>query len=132
MDWGNSVMAMELYKFIIDETKHITNKVYPEQAPKNAQFPYVVFNFPTENMFEHYQDHIYLEIDIWSKSRQGVDAFYEATELTDEIDKVFKYKRHLDENYLLIFQRINKLAIPDEDSDIRHRQLRYLIKKHYQ
>lgn len=119
---------INLYQFVIDDITSVTSRVYPERADSDALFPYVVIKFPTINELDHNQDQVILEIDVWHKIGDGNDILIEIENLTDAIDKLFKGRRNLDENYLLMFQRLNRLSIPDEDSSIKRRQLRYAIK----
>lgn len=119
---------LNIVKYLIKELKNITPRVYNEKATKEAIFPYVVVNFATSNIIEKDREDIILEINIWDYMKDSYDAFVAVEELTNRIDKFLKGNRHIDDNQLLIFQKINRLSIPDTDENIRRRQLRYVVK----
>lgn len=110
---------------------HVHNRVYFERAPEKdpvtgqpPSFPYAVFKIPNSVDLETDRQDFVLEIDIWDN--QTDTARLET--LTSSIDKKLHKLRYLDSNQLLIFQRTNRLMIPDPDVKIKRRQLRYIIK----
>lgn len=96
--------------------------VYFEEAPSSAVYPYAVFKLPNSLEIESDRQDFILEIDVWDDSADTTRL----EQLTDALDKQLYKLRHLDTNYCLLFQRTNRLMLPDPD--LKRRQLRYLIK----
>lgn len=119
---------LDIMKFLTTELKKLTPRVFNENAPTNSIFPYVVFKIVTSNIVEKDREDVIIEIDIWDIKKDGYDAIVSVETLTDKIDKFLKKNRHNGENSVLIFQKINRLSLPDEDTNIKRRQLRYVVK----
>lgn len=118
------------YKFVTDTIMTVTNDVYPEKAANKAKYPYVVYRFSSDYEIERNARGIFLEIDIWDSKKSNYDELTAIENLTDQIEKLFDYKRYLDDNHLLIFSKLGRSPIPDEDDNIIRRQLRFLIKSY--
>lgn len=119
---------LNIVKYLIKELKKFSPRTYNMRATKDAIFPYVVVNLRTSTISEKNREDVILEVDIWDYARDSYDAFVTVEELTNRIDKFLKDNRHIDNNQLLIFQKINRLTLPDEDENIERRQLRYVVK----
>lgn len=119
---------LNIMKFLTRELKNLTPRVFNENATPNAIFPYVVFNIRTSSVVERDREDVIIEIDIWDYQKDGYDAIVNVELLTNKIDKYLKSVRHIEDDSLLIFEKINRLSLPDEDSNIKRRQLRYLVK----
>jgi len=115
-------------KYLTAEFKKLHPRVFNEHATANAIFPYVVFKFTSSTNLVSDREDIILEIDIWDTQKDGYDATLNVELLTDKIDKFLKKNRHIDDNQFLMFQKINRLNLPDEDTNVRRRQLRYVVK----
>ncbi len=112
---------IELGKFIDQELKKVHDRVYHEQAPQGAELPFVVYTFPnsTEN-FE--REDFVLEINIWGMAPGTLDI----EQLTDDLDKHLHRLHHYENGKLQVsIYRVNRIAVPDPNRDIRRRQLRY-------
>lgn len=114
--------------YLTKELKKLSPRVYNEVANQNAIFPYVVFNIVTSSITEKNREDVIIEIDIWDYVKDGYDAVLNVELLTNKIDKFLKNNRHNDEESVFIFQKINRLSLPDEDKNIKRRQLRYVVK----
>lgn len=121
---------IEKYKFVTNLLKAVTPNVYPESAYDKTTFPYVVYNFPSSSPLEKHKDGIIFEVDIWDYDKEGYDVISEIEILTSQIDDVFKDCRHSMDGNFLLFQKIGRFPIPDEEKRIKRRQLRYLIKSY--
>lgn len=119
---------LSIMKYLTTELKKLSPRVYNEYATSNAIFPYVVFNIRTSNILETNREDVILEIDIWDIQKDGYDAIVNVELLTDKIDKFLKDNRHNDENQVLIFSKIGRLSLPDENTNIKRRQLRYVVR----
>lgn len=121
---------LNIMKFLTKELKKINPKVYNERALSTTLFPYVVFKIRNSSLLENDREDVIVEVDIWDIQKDGYDAIVNIELLTDKIDKFLKNVRHNDENQVLIFSRIGRLNLLDEDSNIKRRQLRYLVKSY--
>lgn len=119
---------LDIMKFLTQELKKISPRVFNGNATKDAVFPYVVFKIPTSNIMEKNREDVIIEIDVWDIQKDGYDATINVEVLTSEIDNFLKNARFNGDNAVLIFQKMNRLSLPDEDENIKHRQLRYLVK----
>jgi hypothetical protein len=113
---------IKIRKILLDYLKSVHSRVYYEVAPETATLPYVVFDLPNSVNFEADRQDFTLEIDVWdnNKDTTGIET------LTTNIDKVLHKLRHLDNDYLLIIERNNRLNI--SDPDLKRRMLRYTVK----
>lgn len=123
-------MMVDKYEYVTEQLKKSCSRVSFKRAKDNDTFPYVVYNLPSTSEVVANRDDIILEIDIWDIQRDGYDVISSIENLTDTIDKSLKDIRYLDGKHLLMFQRLNRLVLPDEDKNIERRQLRYLIKSY--
>ena len=114
-------------------------RVFFEQAPqtdpstnKAPAFPYVVYNIPyTEENFE--TENLFLEIDFWDKTTNTttLDGLVNTVDGNGSYTNptgLHRYMHSVSGKPRLKMYRINKLAIPDPDPYLRHRQLRDLAK----
>lgn len=114
--------------FVIKQLSDITSKIFYRKASKDTPYPYVVFNFPSNNPLGSNAEGAILEMDIWNKEKPNYDALTETENLADLIENKLKDIRHLDDDFLFIFTKLNRLSPPDEDQDIERRRLRFLVK----
>lgn len=119
---------IDVMKYLTAELKKINPRVFNGNANEGAIFPYIVFYIPTITEVDESQQEVILEIDIWDISRDGYDATSNVEILTNRIEKIFKENRHIDQNQLLVFTKINRLSLRDTDTNVKRRQLRYAIK----
>lgn len=119
---------LDVLKYLKTELNKFSPRVYHENAKENALFPYVVFNLPSSTIPENDSEVVVLEIDIWDYSRDGYDATVGVEVLTNRVSEFFKYNRTLNEDYLMIFTKLNEFSLKDPDPNIKRKQLRYSIK----
>lgn len=113
---------IDLLKITFGKLAESGTNIYFEEAPTNATFPYAVFTFPNSIDVETDRQDFTLQVDVW-------DNLPDTTRLenaTTQIDKQLYKLRFIDDKYLLMVQRENRLMIPDPD--IKRRQLRYIVK----
>jgi hypothetical protein len=120
---------VDLYILVKQKISEVSQKVYPERASSEAQFPYVVFNFPTTSD-AIVRDDIILEVDIWDSKRSGYDVLSAIEQLTTQVDNTLKNLKELDNDTFYKFERVTRLNLKDPDTNIFRRQLRYLVKKY--
>lgn len=119
---------IDIMEFLTEELKKFSPRVFNKYANDNAIFPYVVFNIGTSNIIEKDREDVVVEIDIWDYMRDGYDAVMNIETLTSRIDNFLKNKIYNGENSVLIFEKTNRLTVPDEDERVERRRLRYIVK----
>jgi hypothetical protein len=114
---------IDLLKITFGKLAESGTNIYFEEAPMNATFPYAVFTFPNSIDLETDRQDFTLQVDVWDNNLTDTTRLENAT---SQIDKTLHKLRFINEQYLLIFQRENRLMIPDPD--LKRRQLRYIVK----
>jgi hypothetical protein len=114
---------INLLKMLFTQLSDVGIPVYLEQPEQGTPPPYVSFSLPNSVEVETDRLDYTLQVDIWDNSRDNTRV----ETITTQIDNKLHKLRHLDNNQLLIFQRENRLMVPDPDG-LRRRQLRYVIK----
>jgi hypothetical protein len=117
---------INLLPYLFTKLSEAQKPVYFEIAPSTAVFPYIVFKLPNSvNVESDRQDYV-LQVDVWDK-KADTTPLEALTSLVDS--KLYKHE-HLDANQFLKFERENRLMIPDPDTSIKRRQLRYTVKQY--
>lgn len=106
------------------ETKH--ERVYHEQAPSDAKYPYILFEV-SEGFKNGCRDDLTLIIDIWDRNKSSM----EIEDLTDTIDKLFDNANLPNEYVLPTFFREGRLKIEDQDKTLKRRQLRFSVQTYF-
>lgn len=120
---------IELFEFIYDELTKVHGDVWHrEEIPQDASYPFVSFFIPTDSPLEVHRSDIILELDVWHSRGATNNVLGEIESLTNEIEEHFKRMRYIDNEKLIIFERLSRIPIPDTNPDIRRRQLRYRLK----
>lgn len=123
---------LELRKAIQTFLLTKTTRVYFENAPENAAYPYVVFNLPSST--ENYQrEDFRLEVDIWGNSNDTTAL----ETLVGNIDgdghisaATGLHRKHIYTNGVIQadIYRESRLVITDPDESVKRRQLIYTVK----
>ena len=109
-----------LGQFIDAELKKDADRVYHEEATEGADFPYVVYNFPNSLDDELREDFV-LTVDIWGLAPHTLPIETLASNISRRLNRVI----HVDGDIATRIFKINHLAIPDPDTTIRRRQIRF-------
>lgn len=107
-------MIRELKKAIKAQLKAITPTVFGEQADNDADFPYVVFSFPS-NM---HQDGLFsgnMDADVWDRNDSSATVDNLADEIAQSLDK-FQY---LGESVMFTLHLLNILTVEPDDRTLR-------------
>jgi len=116
-------LLTELYNLIYSAA---SGRVYFETAEDEATFPYAVYRLPTSTSIgnnDYARQDFILEIDVWD----NVPDATRIETLADRIDVAINNQRVRTNLVALKIYRIGRLNIPDPNSDIRRRQLRYRV-----
>lgn len=105
------------------KTKH--GRVYHENAPQNAEYPYIVFNI--NDGLKSHRDDLILIIDIWDRN----DSSMRIEDLTDMIDTLLDEANLPNEFVLPTFYRQQRLKVEDEDKTLKRRQLRFNVQAYF-
>lgn len=117
---------MNLLKYLFSLLSEAQKTVYFERAPDAAVMPYIVFKLPNSLNVESDRQDYSLIVDIWDNKADTTAL----ETLTSEVDKLLYRLRVTDANQFLMFERENRLMIPDEDATIKRRQLQYTVKQY--
>lgn len=124
---------MNLLEYLYTVLSQSQKPVYFEQAPVKDPitqlppvYPYIVFKLPNALNVETDRQDYSLIIDIWD-NKSDTTAL---ETLTSDVDNLLYKLRVTDENQFLMFERENRLMIPDEDTTIKRRQLQYTVKQY--
>ena len=99
---------------------------FEERDSEDFSSDYIVFKLPLSSSTK-YRDDLILEVTLWSYLGDRDTVHLE--QKWAELDKKLRHHMHLDDNQLLMFQKISQGMIPDPDKNVRRRELRYLIKR---
>ena len=100
-------------------------RIYHQQASNAAQFPYVIFDFPTS--FQNEQQEIFnLDVDIWDDNSEDTT---ELETLASQLWKALNYYRYSDEKIQFSIYRENRLPPLDEkEPRLRRRKLIFSVR----
>lgn len=106
------------------KTLHI--RVYHQLAPKNAQFPYIVYDMP--NIIDDGEglQNVVLDIDGWDMPSNGDSTVLE--QLMEVINNGLNKKTLTAENMAVNFYLDRKLTLSDDDERIKRRKYIYQAK----
>ena len=109
-----------LGQFIDTELKKDAARVYHERPEGSPQFPYVVYTFPNSIDDEIREDFI-LEVNIWGNSKNTLALEQLATDISKRLNRV----KHVYGTIATHIYKVNQLSVPDPDTAIRRRQVRF-------
>lgn len=99
-------------------------RVYHQSAPKTAEFPYIVFDFPNAFDNEH-QEVFAFDVDVWDNK----DDTTALELLSSTLWKELNYYRYIDENNQFSIYRDTRLPpLNDEDPSIKRRKLIFQLR----
>lgn len=123
------VKVIELKEAILSHLKSKHPRVYHQSAPKNAGFPYLVYNLPNSTD-DGVMERFVLEIDGWDKSKDTTAI----ETLMDSVDKEIHRKTVIisDANTAIsaTFYRENRIPLRDDDPQICRRKYVYQVRTH--
>lgn len=115
---------INLRRTILQKLRTYHNRVYYQNAPKDAVFPYVVFNFP--NSFDNENQEVFnLDVDVWDNKSDTT----EIETITSNIWRGLNRYRYLDDDIQFSVYRDNRLPTLDEDEiNIKRRKLIFQLR----
>lgn len=113
-----------LREFIKSKLDDIAPSYY-QDAIDNALYPHIVFEFDSIDLDDYYRDDYTLTIDVWYKNNQFLCEKY-----ADDICDMFNANNAPQSEILPTFYRTSRRSLKDEDKDINHIQLRFLVQNY--
>ena len=113
---------IEIRKAINTYLKTLHTRVYFQVAPKNAVFPYIIYDLPNSFSDGEGGETITLDIDGWDMNSTGDTA---------AIENLMKTVNHIDKKTLITdeiavtFYLENKIPLLDDDKNIKRRKYIY-------
>lgn len=114
---------IEIQKAITSLLKTIHERVYFENAEKNATFPYIVYNLPYSN--NEKPEIITLEINGWDKSESTIALDTLMSQINDELDKKTIY---IGGKVACTIFRETRNNVEDPDQRFKRRRYTYQIR----
>lgn len=126
--------VIEFKKMIFNFLGTVADRVYEGWAAPNTPYPFVTYNLSSSSTDENMvMERFTLEVDIWDNKPLDTTALDTLTGSIDGNGNITSatglHRKHYYSSGILIADcyRIGRLEIPDEDPNIRRRQLRYEI-----
>lgn len=116
----------DLKKLVRTQLLTVCDNVYYEQAIDKVMYPHCVFSFNTVNLSDFYRDDITMDVDVWTKGKNTTNI----DTLCDDIEALFNNANLPQDTILPTFFRDTRTVVIDEDKDIKHRVLRFLIQNY--
>lgn len=117
--------TLELRGIVYGKLNKAESKAYYEIASDNAVYPYKVFTFGNIDLGDLARDDLFLIIDIWGMDVKQVDA------IADDVEEEFNASNDPGGNSYPTFFRVSRITVPDENKELKHRQLKLLIQNYY-
>lgn len=115
----------ELRKIIQPLLRQSLGEAYYEDASSDAAYPYKVWELTNIDLDDMSRDDIILIVNVWS------DNAKEADEVADEIEKTLNGLNAPKGDSYPTFYRMGRIRVPDEDKNIKHRELKFNIQNYY-
>lgn len=100
--------------------KDVYSNIYHERVPQGTSLPYATFNIGLATQREGGSSNFILEIDVWDNKGSNI------TELEGIVDDIMEglYKRICSyDDFVLRFEDADINPVPDEDENIRRRNI---------
>lgn len=114
---------IELRKTLQAHLKTIHSRVYFQQAPDTATFPYIVYNIPSLNDDGEDFQLVTLDIDGWDAPETGDTTALET--LMTAINTGMNKKTLVTDTFSVTFYLETKLPLVDDDPRIKRRKYVY-------
>ncbi|OIJ17100.1 hypothetical protein BKP37_00750 [Anaerobacillus alkalilacustris] len=110
---------IKLRKELLSLLNALHPRVYYQDAPDNAQYPYIVFDFPTSSFDGGGLEVVTVDIDGWARPKDG-----DTTELELLMEKIKDIDKTTCSNdgFAATFYLENRLALTDDDKKIKRRK----------
>jgi len=114
---------IEARKAIQSALLEVSPRVYYENAPLTATYPYLVFNLPNSLYDGANTGNLILEVDGWDKTQSSTALETLMYNVNAKLDR-----KTVNGSVALIFYLDSKLSIPDDDASIIRRKYNYQLK----
>ena len=111
-----------LRKLVNGQLQKAPGGTYHRTAPNDADYPYKTFSLDRAT-FTDARDDLYLEVDIWDRSRDPKTA----EDIADQIEAMFNDANLPAPPIYPTFFRDARLPLDDPDTTLQHIQLRFLV-----
>lgn len=119
--------TIELRKVIQSILETTQKNVFYENADKNSNYPYIVYELESVNFGYTHRNDVILTIDIWDKNSDSTRI----ETLADDVEMLLDFNNCPNNNVLPTFYVDYRASISDEDKNIRRRQIKATIQNYY-
>lgn len=111
---------------LYDKLKTVASRVYDEEAPTGATYPYIVYNLPGSTD-SYDQDMIAVDIDIWGYGTDNTAI----DQLVADIRAALDNYSETNANVGTTFWYVSTLQIKDPVEGVRRRRMRFDASTYY-
>lgn len=117
--------VVEIRRAILSALEAVYSEVYFEDAPDDAQFPYLVFDLP-DSVDNGKLENFELELTGWDALDNG--DTYALENMMDIADRALNRKTFVVGNLAMMIYRDGRRTIRDKEKRIRQRQYTYQVR----
>lgn len=117
------IKVIELRKAINTALKTVHPRIYYQDAPDDAVFPYLVYDLPN-SVDDGYLEQFVLDVDGWDNSTDTTNL----ETIMDNVNKSLDGMTRTADSLSMSFYLDNRLTLLDDDSRIRRRKYTYQVR----
>lgn len=116
----------ELRKLINTQLEGVNGGTYYRNAPDCAEYPYKTFDLANANLGDLARDDLDLTIDIWdhASDSKAIDL------IADAIEALFNATNMPQTSILPTFFRDTRYPVAEDDKDIQHIQMHFMVQNY--
>lgn len=111
-----------LRKLITEQLRTVPGAVYHREAPKDAGYPYKVFNLSSVAFLDARDDQV-LDVDVWDRATDTKTV----EDVADQIENLFRDANLPAPPIYPTFYRDARYFLDDPDKTLQHIQLRFIV-----
>lgn len=115
-----------LRQLIRTQLNTITGESYYRHAPNDAVYPYKTFELSHSNFGDLARDDIDLCIDVWDHATNPKAV----EQIADSIEDLFNAKNMPQTHILPTFFRESRYPVNEDDKDIQHIQMHFVVQNY--
>lgn len=118
-------MKSNLLRAFIKQKLDTVAASYYHNAIDSDMYPHIVFNFDSIDLGDISRDDYMLTVDVWTKNNQ-----YLAESYADMVCDMFNFANLPQNENLPTFFKESRRNLDDEDKDLNHIQIRFVVQNY--